>query len=167
MHSMFVVCTVDGWVEVVSVAAPRTLDPGKLFFLAFVIILVWTLLPVVIAVLLNKFGEQMHKEKSARQSEQLRSFRPMTSSPLDPFLQRLTDFETEDDLSQRIRVLYAALDTEGRGSLKQFSIAKALTQMGMEEGEFSEKDFERMTDAGELCDEEGGLDMDTFEDIVQ
>eukprot|EP00961_Rhodomonas_salina_P247199 3339811-Rhodomonas_salina.1 len=45
--TMFTISTVDGWVDVVYVAAPETLDWGKVYFIAYIVVVVWTLLPVI------------------------------------------------------------------------------------------------------------------------
>eukprot|EP00961_Rhodomonas_salina_P180688 2438822-Rhodomonas_salina.1 len=104
--TMFTITTVDGWVDVVNVAAPGVHDWGKVYFIAYIVILVWTLLPVVIAVLLDKFTETMSKDREILRRARLavQAVETMTESALDPILRTLTDFETDEDLTQRIRL---------------------------------------------------------------
>lgn len=107
--TMFTVITFDGWVDMVY--TDMTLDDGTLqagvvlFFGSFIVLVVWTMMSVVVAIMLDNFTKEA--EKADVPLEECRDHKC-----LDPLLASLITFSNARDLTRRATSLFHVLDVE-------------------------------------------------------
>uniref|UniRef100_A0A7S0EEW1 Ion transport domain-containing protein n=1 Tax=Hanusia phi TaxID=3032 RepID=A0A7S0EEW1_9CRYP len=113
LFSMFQVCTGDGWST--DVVRPMFGESGVvdgyvvLFFVSYILIGGYFLLNVVVAVLLDEFASAVDMEKRRlKEHQDTLSIRSSTYY-LDPLLEFLSQYQTEKDLKEKIRVIFDIL----------------------------------------------------------
>lgn len=185
LYTMFAASTMDGWQELVAIpfisedeaAASATVPTAHvgliLFFVSFFLIVAWTLLPVVIAVLLDNFSGAINDSRKAQDRDKLKSSGlDRTEHILDPLLEVLCQHESEDDLKQRVENLFYALIGEVDGDkLSAHSFIVNLARKRFRGNSctihLSYEDFHALTRHGLLCGRDGCLSVENFQDIMQ
>lgn len=126
MFSNFQIITGDSWCSGIVrlfFDADGNLPYGPVaFFVSFIVIVGWTLLQVVVALLLDNFNTATQKEKNeaaALLAEEQGFEYEMRS--LDPVLASLSHFETDHDLKDRICTLFE-VGLESRHSSPFFAL---------------------------------------------
>ncbi|KAJ1494251.1 hypothetical protein T484DRAFT_1766485 [Baffinella frigidus] len=156
LFTLFQVCTGDGWAS--DIARPifagydmaseekyrynitlakehnylgPDLDGGVvLFFGTFIVVVAWTLLQVVVAVLLDNFttAANEEKERDARQKSDSDGRVPSVFA-IDSLLAVLAHFDTAKDLNDRITCLFEVLDTDDNNSLSYSELSTGLKKI--------------------------------------
>jgi len=171
LFTMFQVCTGDSWAS--GLARPimlktnpdGTIDLGPcLYFISFVVIVGWVLLQVVVAVLLDNFTEASYEEKSRKALEKAKNDNFIKKvNILDPLLAGLAHFDTAEDLTQRIRLLFQVLDSDDSGSLSFRELTDGLKKLRVKPRiELSESHWDEMTLDGSLLNEKKELGLGDF-----
>jgi hypothetical protein len=184
LYTMFAASTMDGWQELVAIpfisaeeaADSETVPTGHLglilFFVSFFLIVAWTLLPVVIAVLLDNFSGAIADDRKAQEREKLKiSGLDRTEHILDPLLELLCQHESQDDLKQRVENLFYGLvgDVDG-DKLSAHSFITNLARKRFSNSSrirLSQEDFHALTRRGLLCGRDGCLSLENFQNIMQ
>ena len=177
MFTMFQVLTGDGWATAVTrpLFGPNLQDPPTsevtLFFVSYMIVAAIFVLNVVIAVLLDKFIDAVerdkHDEKMAEQAQVLETTMERGTA-LDPLLHALSNFGSMDDLTEKIHDIFREIDVNGSGGLTQDELSQGLRWLSVSPMVvFTEEDWNIMTDNMERCNEDGEIDMATFENVVK
>jgi len=142
------------------------------FFMSYILFAGVVLINIVVAVLLDEFITSVAAEKAEFEKERIA--REGTSEatrligPLDPVLETLAQYGTAEDLAARIESLYGSLDIDDSGKLSFQELS-----MGFSRLKFKPRimltwdDFEIMTDGLELCDENGELGINQFEELMR
>eukprot|EP00292_Cryptomonas_paramecium_P021382 CAMPEP_0113726102 /NCGR_PEP_ID=MMETSP0038_2-20120614/40205_1 /TAXON_ID=2898 /ORGANISM="Cryptomonas paramecium" /LENGTH=163 /DNA_ID=CAMNT_0000656591 /DNA_START=156 /DNA_END=644 /DNA_ORIENTATION=- /assembly_acc=CAM_ASM_000170 len=130
----------------------------------------------VVAVLLENFTRAVHLEKSKILVEQEQSQMKamgvsradLINNPLDPLLNTLSRFRSEDDLMRRIRLLFKVLDSDTSGTVDFQELHEGLRKMVHLEPQIhlSNDDYTRLTRDGTLCNM-GGMAIDAFDFVLR
>jgi voltage-gated sodium channel len=171
LFSMFQVITGDSWAT--GLARPimlrtnpdGTIDLGPcFFFISFIVIVGWVLLQVVVAVLLDNFTEASYQEKMRKEQEKLKNENFVQKVHiLDPLLAGLAHFDTAEDLTKRIRLLFQVLDSDDSGSLSFQELADGLRKFRVKPRiELSKSDWNAMTLNGSMLNDNQELGLGEF-----
>ena len=171
LFSMFQVITGDSWAT--GLARPimlrtnpdGTIDLGPcFFFISFIVIVGWVLLQVVVAVLLDNFTEASYQEKMRKEQEKLKNEKFVQKVHiLDPLLAGLAHFDTAEDLTKRIRLLFQVLDSDDSGSLSFQELADGLRKFRVKPRiELSKSDWNAMTLNGSMLNDNQELGLGEF-----
>jgi len=171
LFTLFQVCTGDGWASdiarpIFSVnAGEGQLDGASAaFFISFIVIVGWVLLQVVVAVLLDNFTAAAEEEKQrlARLKSKFDGRTPVVHA-IDPLLAALAHFDTTEDLSHRIGLLFNCLDTDDSRTLTYAELAAGLKKLRVNpQVQISEDDWDVMTLNGTLLNPEKELGPKEF-----
>ncbi|EKX39507.1 hypothetical protein GUITHDRAFT_114473 [Guillardia theta CCMP2712] len=140
-----------------------------LFFVSFIVIVGWTLLQVVVAVLLDNFtaAAEAEKEDKIRQKN-LQEGRALVVFAIDPLLAALAHFDTSQDLSDRISMLFNILDTDDSNTLSFEELSYGLRKLKVRPPiSLSRDDFEVMTIQGSLLNDRGELGPSEFDKVMR
>jgi len=171
--TMFQCSTVEGWVQILEAVSGSTTDYDVLatvFFVMFIAIVVWVLLPVVMAVLLDNFTDEMMRDKEREREKKTAEtyFQAVESGTLDPFLQTLEDFESNKNLSYRIKKVFDALDVHNEKMLSFMDFSEGLKAISIgDQIHVSEEDWNHLTQKGKICNPEGKLELEGFETMIR
>jgi len=128
------ICTGDGWAS--QIARPLfqhfqpsgAVDPvAAVFFVLFVILVGWTLLSVVVAVLLENFiqASWAEREETERETKRARVGKSVAIGPLDPLLLKMVHYRSTEDLHKLTLLVFEAMDVLGTGYV-EYGTAKCL-----------------------------------------
>jgi len=165
------VLTGDAWASEIARPLFQTRFDGPVvaFFGSFIVIVGWTLLQVVVAVLLEHFGAAANREKERALTQ--RAVEAGHSAPhfcTDPLMASLAHFDTNADLSQRIKTLFQALDTDESKTLSFRELQSGLRKLNFKPRiRLSEDDFDVLTISRTLCTASGEVDAISFERIMR
>ena len=176
LYTMFSVTTMDGWQELVvmpmiaeqegSKTVPESLLTA-FFFITFVVIVVWTMLPVVVAVLLENFSKATHQEElnSERQKMQKSGLDKMQNT-LDPIFDLLSHYSTDLDLSQKVGNLFKVMigDNAEVETINFREMTAGLhSKKWFQRIHLSREDYDSFTCSGLYGDAQGNLNLKEFE----
>uniref|UniRef100_A0A6U5CI52 PH domain-containing protein n=3 Tax=Hemiselmis andersenii TaxID=464988 RepID=A0A6U5CI52_HEMAN len=197
LFTMFQVCTGDNWSDVARelftlqqekesreaatvngtlsvdyippIYSGRIYNTTALFFVSFQVIVAWTLLQVVVAVMLENFGSASDREKEKQRKDKADATgRIVPHYALDPLLASLAHFNTSGDLSTRIGSLFQVLDMDDSMTLSYMELSEGLKKLKVKPMIYlSEEDFDAITCGRELCNEEGQITYESFERIMK
>ena len=129
----------------------------------------------VVAVLLNEFitnveqsKQQSKFETDAADEEALDSSHLRTvASPLDPLLETLSFFTTNEDLVTRIRDLYDRIDLDESGTVDISELNAGFKRMSMRAPiSLSIEDYELITEHGRYTDNGDEMSPEAFESMI-
>ena len=188
MYTMFGITTMDGWQELVmmpmilseaDVPDGSELPPGMsetvprnglmiLFIVSYFVVVVWTMLPIVVAILLENFTNAAHQlEFEEHHTKMQNKGIEKMQHTLDPMVRMLTHYNTDSDLSHKIHHLYLYLlgDSDVKGGLDFKTMAHGLKRRHWKEGgiHLSLDDFDAFTCNGVYADERGCMSEMDFE----
>ena len=150
--------------------ADGTIDLGPCFyFISFIVIVGWVLLQVVVAVLLDNFTEASYQEKERKEFEKakLDTFIKKTHV-MDPLLAGLAHFDTAEDLTKRIRLLFQVLDSDESGSLSFQELADGLRKFRVKpQIKLLPSDWDAMTLNGTMLNEVQELGLFEFVRMIK
>jgi hypothetical protein len=138
------------------------------FFVIFIIISNIILINVCVAVLLDEFVSATIRDKEAaeRALEKENEKRRITGV-LDPITTELKDFESRENLVERIDNMYTQLDEDGSGGLSFAEFKHGLLNLDdMGKIHMTKEDFEQITDNGRFLTD-GEFDQSQFQSIMQ
>jgi len=177
LYTMFTVTTMDGWQELVvmpmiaSQKGSKTVPESLLtvfFFVTFVTIVVWTMLPVVVAELLEKFSNASHEEEHNLSCRKMRNsgMDKMQHNTLDPVFELLSHYSTDLDLSQKIRNMFKVMvgDNAEVETINFQDMATGLhSKKWFQRIHLSREDYDSFTCSGSYGDMQGNMNLKEFE----
>eukprot|EP00292_Cryptomonas_paramecium_P020399 CAMPEP_0113689116 /NCGR_PEP_ID=MMETSP0038_2-20120614/16955_1 /TAXON_ID=2898 /ORGANISM="Cryptomonas paramecium" /LENGTH=178 /DNA_ID=CAMNT_0000610091 /DNA_START=232 /DNA_END=764 /DNA_ORIENTATION=+ /assembly_acc=CAM_ASM_000170 len=89
------------------------------------------------------------------------------TSPLDPLLSRLAQFNSSSDLTQKIVDLFLLLDENESGSLSYEEIMMGLDNLEGCAITLSLEDLDAITESKALCNANGELDLQSFDRVIR
>ena len=146
------------------------MDAGPtLFFISFILIVPFTLLPVVIAVLLDHFTTATRREKDKNERKQLESKNAEgVTSSIDPLLATLMTCRSSEELTRRASDLFDRMDVDRSGALSWQEMSEGLRKMNVKPKiNFTEDEFNTITLQQTLCNDEGELDKHAFDRLLR
>ena len=184
MFAMFQVCTGDGWSlmahRLFKLMSPKENEddrqlvvPGvAVFFASFHIIVGWTLLQVVVAVLLDNFSSASMSEKVRMALEREKLNKDDTLSPdvlvLDPLLGALSHFGSHRELTEHIQTLFRILDIDDSKSISYNELKAGLRALKLRPRIIlSKDDFDILTQGQKLLNAQGELGPREFEALFR
>eukprot|EP00960_Hanusia_phi_P060509 764528-Hanusia_phi.AAC.2 len=179
LFTMFQVATGDGWASEIArplifqdhptSVLPKVNIASTFFFVSFVVIVGWSLLQVVVAVMLDNFTAAADKEKKKIfQEEEYKHGEPFALHALDPVLESLSAHSSTEQLTSRISSLFVALDDNGNGSLSFLELRKGFQKFPLlPKITLSRDDFDEITCNGMMCNEDGEVTENGFQDIMR
>ena len=171
MLTLFQCATLDNWAEITRglFGEDGSGDPDAiLFFVIWLVIVSYTLLPVVVAVLLDNFWAAARREKEAAIAEKLSKIATQSeTSSLDPLLNTFMTAHSMGDLVKRLQTIFRRLDTDNSGGLSHQELFEGLKKMQFNPAiKLSIEEFNRITQDRRLCNEEGEIEMRHWEGIM-
>lgn len=183
MFTLFATVTMENWVAVavdMMGGDPTKLDSGVMFFFVSYIVLVgYVFTSVVVAVLLDKFSAAQAREQDSAAITDTAATGggvlalKVSSNPLDPLLQQLSTFENSQDLTNRIGMLFEALDVDESGTVSGEEMVIGLAKLRLTPGSDVQQirctlsDYNDFTRDRTLCLPDGSLDRRCFESILR
>ena len=185
IYTIFAASTMDGWQELVvmpfitddDLAYSETVPQSALlivFFVSFFLIVVWTLLPVVVAILLDNFAysTRAQQEAEARDAQDKAGYLTKIQHFLDPLLEVLGQHESEDDLSQNITSLFHNLIGDPDSAVLSLeAFASNLSKKRFRNGAtiyVSMEDFGALLREGKVpLDDAGCLTLEAFQGLMR
>jgi hypothetical protein len=163
-----------------DLSTPRTLfemqpdgsiltDPAlTTFFVIFIIIANIILINVCVAVLLDEFVSATIRDKeAAERALEKENLKRRITGVLDPITTELKDFESRENLLERIDNMYTQLDEDGSGGLSFAEFKHGLLNLDdMGKIHMTMEDFEQITDNGRYLTD-GEFDKYQFQHIMQ
>ena len=137
--------------------------------MSFMIIVSWTLLNVVVAVLLDNFTQAADAEKQLKVALKVKNEgRTPVTYAIDRLLESLSHFETSEDLSQNIQLLFQVLDVNDSGTISFTELQNGLAHFTVEPSiNISRDDWNSMTENGAITDALGEVDVEVFEAMIR
>jgi len=117
---MLQVTTLDSWSSLARDLWKEdgTMDAGVVvFFTSFIFVVAFTLLPVVVAVLLDAFAAENTREKIRHDRKQMLCSRESSLFGLDALMEELMESASDEELASRLAELFDRFDKEGQGVL--------------------------------------------------
>ena len=185
LYTIFAASTMDGWQELVVIPFISEEEAGLsnsvpqngmliAFFVSFFLIVGWTLLPVIVAILLENFSYSTHAQqaKEDREHQAKAGYLNKIQHCLDPLLEVLAQNESELDLTQNITNLFHNLigDPEG-DTLSLEAFATNLRAKRFRNGahiHISSEEFSALLrEGGVSLDHKGCLTMHAFDTLIR
>ena len=171
MLTLFQCATLDNWAGITRGLFPEdgTGDTGAiLYFVIWLIIVSYTLFPVVVAVLLDSFWVAAKKEKDDKIAEKMNELASQTEvSSLDPLLNTFMTANSMGDVCKRVQNIFRRLDSDNSGGLSHQELFEGLKKMNFKPSiKLPIEEFDRLTENRRLCNEEGELELKHWEAIL-
>jgi len=181
---MFQVATFDDWGDIARKHENHAgdMDFGtSVFFISYLLLMSFTLLPVVIAVLLDNFMQSTRKEKDTLLLQKQAAIDVTEGvGALDPLLRRLLSASTEEELSKMISSIFSRLDSDCSGTINCHELQEGMKKLKINEHknvevrenrtlkiDLSREAFDAITENGKLCLDDGEVDCEHFEIIMR
>ena len=169
VFTMFQITTLDSWSSLARDLFPddETLDPGVvIFFTSFICIVVFTLLPVVVAVLLDNFTTAARRLREEHDLYKLLEQRSRNINTLDPLLECLMSYESEEDLAFKLRSIFEGMDIDEGGLITYQELYEGLYKMGFQPPiRLSVEEYENLTHG--KCVGQDNLDIEGFSLVMR
>jgi len=169
LFSLFLLMAFDKWTEdLPGFDAEGKVDFGVVIFMfSFVIIVIWTLVQVVVAVLLDNFIAATLAEKQTKALERQKKNRAVTHA-LDPLLESLCGtYDCTTDLSKRIFQVFLICDSEDQGYLTFDLMREGFRKLDLKpQVHLSREDYDSITE-GFLEHAEGHVHVELFQKIFR
>mmetsp|Transcript_13176 Transcript_13176/g.20680 ORF Transcript_13176/g.20680 Transcript_13176/m.20680 type:complete len:620 (+) Transcript_13176:3-1862(+) len=172
IYTMFMVSTLEGWNDAareLDVIDEDGIDIGAAFFFcSFIIIAAWTLIPVVIAVLLESFTLAARHEEEKEEQERLQQAKgAFAEHHLDVVFEHLLHYENDSDFSKKIQDLFKLLDADGSEWLSFQELVQGLRKIPkFSHLHIAEEDFEALCKRQEILDKKG-ISLLSFERVMR
>ena len=160
LYTMFCATTMDGWQELVVIPmfTEDELEDSEnvpsnvivvIFFISYFLVVCWTMLPVVVAILLDKFTQASNELNDSEAQEKLKiSGINKLQHSLDPLLEHISHYESEADLNQKLEALFQSLkgDDEVGISAQAFTVNLGRKKFRNDTNVYvSQEDFQSIT----------------------
>ena len=171
MYTMFITLCLDGWNDLVdeteSLYPDSTSIPPKLFFICFIFVLVYILVPVFVAAILDGYRTaayaQVGEQNRANGRKLLEEFDIVPTFSYDAILHGLLACASREQLHERLSVLFQVVDTDESGSVSFNELQVGFRKIiGQTAESLSIDEFEAITGGDAYLDEQGGMDCDNF-----
>ncbi|EKX37036.1 hypothetical protein GUITHDRAFT_145280 [Guillardia theta CCMP2712] len=162
--TMFQVMTVDGWYDIMTaggIGSPSF--PTVLFFVSFIVLVTFTLLPIVLAVLLDSFKSANWMLNEQDQKTIPAEHLSVSRLSLDPLLASLMGCVSRQELMNRLELIFSILDVDGSQTVSFLELKEGLKMMQFRPKiDLSMDEYDAITRKKEICDEKGDLDLNAF-----
>ena len=114
MYSLFQIATEGSAIsrEIMEVEPDGLAPDVAIFFVIFITVEVFILLPVVVAVLVENFSIAMHRHREQEENQKLRALRVEHMYTLDPLLESLMSSTSDKDLTSKLLLLFETFDVD-------------------------------------------------------
>ena len=170
LYTMFRTMCLDGWaliVEDVEREQPSQQVPVQLFFVSYIFVVVYVLIPVFVAAILDGYRTATYiqtktEQKKKRQQVSLSDEGEIRLS-IDPVLHSLISAATQKQLDDKLNVLFDIVDVDESGLISFEEMKMGFLRIaGGIMGILSMEEYEAITRGGEYLDENGELDRENF-----
>jgi Ca2+-binding EF-hand superfamily protein len=165
--SLFQILCLEGWTIIlvdVESSNKNPPVPGKLFFVCYIFLVVFVLIPVFIAAILDGYRtaafQQSQDELHERHMQALST--ETVRMAIDPILEILSQVSNIQQLHARLEVLFALLDLDEGGSLAYEELAAGLRKMNHVTSALTLEEFETIHQGGKYIDAAGKMSLDNF-----
>jgi len=174
LYTMFRTMCLDGWallVEGVDREQPEQQVPVQLFFVTYIFVVVYVLIPVFVAAILDgyrtaTFIQTKTDQKQKRQEVTLADEGEMRLS-IDPVLHSLISATTQKQLDDKLNVLFDIIDVDESGLISYEELKMGFLRIaGGVMGPLSMEEYEAITRGGEYVNERGELDRENFKLVI-
>ena len=172
LFSMFQVLCLDGWGIIMrdvneEVTAPPF--PTQIFFIVYIFCVVWVLMPVFIAAILDGYRaasfqlQANQQRKSCKQSDQGGESLNMA---IDPILHSLCLCSTTAQLRRRLDVLFEVMDVDESGQVSFEEMVTGLGKMDLLSTELTMDEYECITRGGKFLSDSGEFTKEGFQEAM-
>ena len=116
VFTLFQISTADSWSSLalsLFYEDDATMDTTVvMYFTSFIVIVVFILLPVVVAVLLENFTLASQRNREMDEKDALRKSQNKSMYTLDPLLESLMSYSSDNDLTSKLLTLFELMDTD-------------------------------------------------------
>ena len=170
LYTMFRTLCLDGWallVESVEEQQPEQPVPVKMFFVCFIFVVVYVLIPVFVAAILDGYRSASYVQTQTDQKQSRRRIAVTEETDIrmsiDSVLHSLISFTTLKQLNDKLDILFDVIDTDESDSLSYEEIKSGFLKVsGGTFGELTMEEFETINKGGEYLDDAGQMDRQNF-----
>jgi voltage-gated sodium channel len=112
MYTLFQIATEGSAISREMMEGDHLAPDVSVFFVVFITVEVFILLPVVVAVLVENFSIAMHKHREQEEKQKLRALRVEHMYTLDPLLESLMSNTSDQDLTSKLLLLFQTFDVD-------------------------------------------------------
>ena len=165
----------DGWallVEDVEREQPDQPVPIKLFFVTYIFVVVYVLIPVFVAAILDGYRTatymQTRTDQKKKRQEVTLSDEGELRLSIDPVLHSLISATTQKQLDDKLNVLFDIVDGDESGYINYEELKMGFLRIaGGVMGTMSMEEYEGITRGGEYVNENGELDRESFKLVMK
>jgi len=179
MYTMFTALTLEGWSDLVlqteeyyPADSPSPVPP-KLFFMVYIMVVVYVLLPVFVAAILDGYRtssyQQSQQELARRGRQALEQDDNIPCFSYDAILHGLLTCGSREQLHERLKLMFDVLDVDENGTVSfeemKIGFSKILRLNHVSDKELLLEEFEALTSGGRgrtYLNEHGELDCGSF-----
>ena len=173
LYTMFRTLCLDGWallVEDVEREQPEQQVPVQLFFICYIFVVVYVLIPVFVAAILDGYRTAAYIQTKAEQKkkrQQVTFDEGEMKLSIDPVLHSLISATTQKQLDDKLNVLFDIIDVDESGLLNFEEVRSGFLRIaGGVMGTLSMEEYEAITRGGEYLNEMGELDCESFKLVM-
>ena len=174
LYTMFRTMCLDGWnqiIETVEIEQPQQQVPVKAFFIIYIFVVVYVLIPVFVAAILDgyrtaTFIQSRSDQRHLRKKVALDSDNEVTMS-IDSILHSLISCATSKHLDHKLDILFDVIDTDEGGGVSFEEMRNGFLKLSGGNSEaLSLEEFEAITRGGEYLNECGEVERDAFKQVM-
>jgi Ca2+-binding EF-hand superfamily protein len=174
LYTMFRTLCLDGWnqiIETVEFEQPQQPVPVKAFFIIYIFVVVYVLIPVFVAAILDGYRTATYmqsrtEQRKLRKKVALDSDNEVTMS-IDSILHSLISCATSKHLDHKLDILFDVIDTDEGGGVSFEEMRNGFLKLSGGNSEaLSLEEFEAITRGGEYLNECGEVERDGFKQVM-
>ena len=160
----------DGWsalVETVEREQPVQPVPVKLFFVIYIFVVAYVLIPVFIAAILDGYRTAAYIQNQAEQKDTRRQIALSDETDvrmsIDPILHSLISFTTMKQLNDKLDLLFDVIDTDESRQVSFEEMQTGFLKLADGAGSaLTMEEFEAISRGGEYLNSAGEMDVENF-----
>jgi len=176
MYTMFITLCLDGWNDLVETTeqyypGAKSLPP-KLFFIVYIFVLVFILLPVFVAAILDGYRTSSYhqsQQESANRSREAMEHEDnqMPRYSFDQMLHALLTCASREQLLYKLKLIFEVFDNDEDGAVSfeemRLGVRKMMSAFSTHGfTEFTHDEFEALCNGGMYLNENGDMDFENF-----
>ena len=176
MYTMFITLCLDGWNDLVETTeeyypGAKSLPP-KLFFISYIFVIVYILLPVFVAAILDGYRtssyHQSQQESASRGKKAIEhEDNQMPRYSFDPMLHALLTCASREQLLYKLKLIFQVFDIDEDGAVSfeemRLGVRKMMTAFSTHGfTDFTHDEFEALCNGKMYLNQDGHLDFENF-----